>query len=477
MSRVRLLVKNFILLFTSNVTGQLFFMGGLIHLARTLGPGGFGLWNFAQSWLMYLFRGGEMGLEVIGVREIARSHKDTPRWITAVVLSRCALAIVLLVCTILAAKVGLIPQDASPLVITFALLVIPMAFILEWVFEGHQDLFQVSVARVAKGLIFLVLVVIFVRSTSDMNLSAFFYVISLTFPIIYVGIIAYRRFGSSGVREAHPIFPYLWKSAFPVGVATLLSQYSLFLGTMVIGYTMQRDQLGYFTASHRIMIFLWAYIISSLQRIILPTLSNLHKISSESYQSFVERFMRFAALVSFGLGLFVTALAALIIRLLYSESYDPSIPVLKVLVWAFVMASIRTILEISLLASDRQKMYLKGMLGVAFLYTVLTPWMVSLYGIIGAAYAAIIVESLYFVFLLALWSYERHSDIWKTVVKSFFAVTIAVVAMVVTQLNIFLGIVLAMSLYVGLLIVTKAFYLTEFVEFPKLVRVVLGKEK
>jgi O-antigen/teichoic acid export membrane protein len=385
------------------------------------------------------------------------------------------LAIVLLVGTILAITTGLVPADASPLVITFSLLVIPMAFILEWVYEGHQDLFHVSIARVAKGFIFFVLVMLFVRSNSETNLSALFYVVSLTIPIVYIGAMAFRRFGISKISETRLMFPYLWKAAFPVGIATLLSQYSLFLGTIVIGYTMQRDQLGYFTASHRIMIFLWAYIISSLQRIILPTLSNLHRTSSISFQSFVDKFLRYAALFNFGLGLFVTVLATIIIRLLYSESYDPSIPVLKILVWAFVMASIRAILEISLLASDRQKMYLKGMVCVAILYSVMTPWMVSIFGIIGAAYAALIVESFYLILLLTLWSYERHSDIWKTVVKSGFAVAVAIVALVTTQLNIVLELVMVTSIYVGILIVMKAFYVTEFAEIPKMIKIVLGK--
>ena len=285
MSKSKIIIKNFILLFTSNILGQLFYLGGLIRLARVLGPGGFGLWNFAQAWSMYLFRGGEMGLETIGVREIARNPADTPKLISAVVASRCFLAIILFVLAFMAITLGLLPKDTVPLMITFSLAIIPMAFILEWVFEGHQSLFNVSIARVVKGLLFFILIVLFIKSNNELTLSALFYVVSITIPIFFIGLLAIRKYGYFNIKRIFSLFPHLWKSAIPVGFASILSSYNIFLGTMVIGYTLQHDQLGYYTASHRMVIFLWAYIISNLQRVVLPTLTNLH----QTLQSLLNR--------------------------------------------------------------------------------------------------------------------------------------------------------------------------------------------
>ncbi len=459
-----------------NVTGQFFYFLGLAHLARALGPAGFGLWNFAQAWLIYLFRGGEMGLEVIGVREIARNPTGTHKLISAVVVSRCVLAVILVGSVFMAVELGLIPRDAAPLVIAFSFSLIPMAFILEWVFEGHQTLLNVSIARIAKGVLFFALVVLCVKSIDELTLAAFIYVMSITIPILFVGWIALRRFGCANIRSIFPLFPHLWKSALPVGFATLLSNYSLFLGTMVIGYTMQRDQLGYFTASHRIMIFLWAYTISSLQRVVLPTLSNLHQLSADSFQSFVEKFLRYAALLSIGIGLFVTSFSKMIIHILYSDRYDPSVPVLQILVWAFVMASIRAILEIALLASDKQKMYSIGMLFVATLYTVLTPWLVSRSGINGAAYAALIAESSYLLLLVVLWSRERRSDIWKSMAKFGLSVSVAIGVLFSLQVNAVLGILCAITIYVGLLLALQAVSVSELAELPRLGKAVFERK-
>jgi O-antigen/teichoic acid export membrane protein len=464
-------------MFSSNVAGQLLFLGGLMHLARTLGPGGFGLWNFAQAWLIYLFRGGEMGLEVIGVREIGRNPANTPQLITAVIVSRCILVIILIIIVLITVVLGFIPKDTVPLMLTFSLSIIPMAFLLEWVFEGHQSLLNVSIARVVKGAIFFILVILFVKSASDMTLSAFFYVVSLTLPLLYVGWLALHRFGYANIRKTFSFLPNLWKSALPVGLATLLSNFSLFFGTMVIGYTMQHDQLGYFTASHRIMIFLWAYIISSLQRIILPTLSSLHQTSTASFRSFVEKFLRYAAFLSLGIGIFVTTFSKYIIHVLYSVQYEPSIIVLQILVWAFAMASIRAILEISLLASDKQKMYFIGMIFVSILYVVFTPLLVSFYGINGAAFAAVIAESSYLIALVVLWSREYHSIAWITILKSSIAVLPAISVVLVSTLNPLFSMLLATSIYLCLLLLSKTLDISELIEVPRLIKIAFERKK
>jgi O-antigen/teichoic acid export membrane protein len=474
LNKSKIIIKNFVLLFTSNIIGQLFYLGGLVHLARILGPGGFGLWNFAQAWLMYLFRGGEMGLEVVGVREIARNPDNTPNLISAVITSRCLLAIILFFIVSLAIVFGLIPKDTIPLMIAFSIAIVPMAFILEWVFEGHQSLSSVSIARIAKGIIFFILVISFVKSTNEITLSAFFYVISITIPIVYIGWLVLKRFGHADIKDILSFFPFLWKSALPIGLATLLSNYSLFLGTMVIGYTMQRDQLGYFTASHRIMLFLWAYIISNLQRVVLPTLTNLNKSSVDSFRSFVEKFLRYAVFISFGIGLLITSFSSIIIHVLYSDNYNPSVPVLQILVWAFAMASNRMILEMALLASDRQRLYFYGMIFIAILYTTFTPLLISIYGINGAAYAALISESLYLFGLTFLWSYENSSDIWKYLIKSSVAIFIAIIIMLTIQLNVMLSLVGA-SIYLVFLILLKIFPLRELLEMYHLIKSVLLK--
>jgi O-antigen/teichoic acid export membrane protein len=245
---------------------------------------------------------------------------------------------------------------------------------------------------------------------------------------------------------------------------------------MVIGYSMQHDQLGYYTASHRMVIFLWAYIISNLQRVVLPTLVNLHQTSTESFKSFVEMFLRYAAFFSLGIGVIITSLSGFIIQVLYSNKYNPSVPILQILIWAFVMATIRMILEIVFLATDRQKMYFYGMIFSAIIYTVFTPLLIYIYGITGAAYAALISESSYLIVLVALWCREHKSDIWKPLIKLNFAASVSIIMMFTIRVNTIIGILCATSLYLVALLSLKAFSLSELFGMYGLVKAVFRKK-
>ena len=111
-------------------------------------------------------------------------------------------------------------------------------------------------------------------------------------------------------------------------------------------------------------------------------------------------FLRYAAFFSFGIGVVITSLSSFIIHGLYSSNYNPSVPILQILIWAFVMASIRMIMEMVLLATDNQKnANFYGIAIPAVLYTIFTPLLVHMYGINGAAYTALISESSYLIVL------------------------------------------------------------------------------
>jgi O-antigen/teichoic acid export membrane protein len=224
------------------------------------------------------------------------------------------------------------------------------------------------------------------------------------------------------------------------------------------------------------MIFLWAYIISNLQRVVLPTLSNLHDQSPEKFKSFVETFFRYAAFLSIGIGLLVTLFSRMIIYLLYSDLYVQSIPVLQILVWAFVMASIRAILEIALLASDRQKQYFYGMIFIAVMYSVLTPSLVYVFGINGAAYAALVTELSYLIVLVFLWVKVHRSDLWISTGKYFIAAFFACAVLFICKLPDALNLICIVAAYFGCLFLLKAVSKSELREMVVIVRTVFHKQ-
>lgn len=426
MAPARKLIRNFVLLFAGNVTGQLFFFLGLAYLARVLGPSEFGVWNFAQVAMLYLLRVGEFGLEVIGIRETSRDPGKVSAWIATVVSLRFVMALFLFGFAFIISTTNLLPPGTASLVLISALAVFPMALLLEWVFEARQEVGLISIARILKGVLFFVCVFSMVTGADDAGKAALFYVGSLAFPALMIFLVVVHRFGfdwsSLSVRRG---LDAITKSA-PIGIATLLSQYSLFAGTTMVGYLLSKEELGYFTAAYRIVLFLWAYIISSMQRILLPSLSKSFHESLPRYQQFVEKFFRLSALAAVPIGLVGTLCATPLMKLLYSDRYESSGVVFAIVVWAFVLGSIRSILEIALMASDRHRRFMKGMVFLAIMYTVLTPILTLQYGIVGASASVVISELCYFIFLMLSFPFSKPDSLLRNVWKPMLAAMIAI---------------------------------------------------
>jgi O-antigen/teichoic acid export membrane protein len=394
------LLRNFVVLFSGNVVGQLFFFFALARLARVLGPAEFGTWNFAQVLMLYLLRGSEFGLETVGIRETSRDPGTMRGWVGTVISLRFALGTMLFALACLIAWAGLLPEGTTTLVLISALAVFPMAFVLEWVFESRQQIGLISGARILKGVLFFLCVWLLVSSSQDTTLAAFLYLGSLCIPVALVAAVAMRRYGVDWSSLTWKRSLSALKMTGQIGTASMLSQYSMFASTVVVGYFMSREELGYFTAANRIVIFLWAYVILSMNRSLLPSLSIGFRESPDGFKQFVLKIFRYATLAAIPIGLAGTLYATDLMTLLYSNRYAASGVVFGILLWGFVLATIRSTLEIALISSDRQGRLMRGMVFVSVMYTILTPILTLQFGIVGAALAVLASEFSYLLYLV-----------------------------------------------------------------------------
>ncbi len=474
MTRAKQLSNNFITLFSANVVGQILFFAGTLYLARILGPAGYGIWSFAQAWQLYLLRIGEFGFEVTGIREVARHPEHTAKWIGTLVVLRLCFAVVLFVVTMIAGLSNLIPHGATVAVMLFSLAVFPVTFVLEWVYEARQNVLVTSIARVMKGVIFGIGVLLFVREDADLTNSVFVYILSVAIPGAVVFALAVSSFGfdisSFSIYKGCQVI----RKATSVGLANILSHYSLFVGTMIVGYVMSETELGLFSAAHRVVVLPWVYVFVSFQRVLLPALSRWYMETHQQYGAFVEGFFRYSVIGSLAIGLIGTFWGPLFMSTVYSSAYSGAMPVFTILLWALVFAGMRFIFEIALIASDNQRRFLNGMILLATLYTIATPILSLKFGIKGAAWAGVVAELSYALFLTATFPHTRFVNLMHQIWKPLVGCILALVAgwSIKPSLIVFQGI-FSLSIYAGFILLSKAFSRREFSALWNLV----GKQK
>jgi O-antigen/teichoic acid export membrane protein len=459
---------NFALLFSGNVLGQLFILVGMVHLARSLGPAMFGLWNVAQALMLYVLRANEMGLEVVGVRAVARNPERIPSLISVVVSLRIGLAFILFAAMVLVALAGLLPSGSESLVLILSLSVFPTAVILEWVFEGQQSVVVVSGARILKGMLFGASVLILIKEPSQANLAAYCYVGSVAVASGLVALAAVQRHGQIAWLFRWTEGKQFLREALPVGIATILSQYCLFAGTVILGYLSPSEQVGYYSVGQRLIVFAWAYGIVTSNRVVLPQLSILFRTSQDEFRTFVTKFLRVLAIVSLPFTIAAIGAGERIITLLFGAQYQPSIAVFKILSFALVIGMVRSILEIGLIASNRQGLFMKGMAMLAVLYTILTCVFFQEWGITGVAWAAVAAEGVYCLYLTLVFSYVSPLEVLTTLWKPMVSAAVVISALFASGLQSLLVVLPAgISIYIGILVFTRGLTRRDLILFGR----------
>ena len=223
-----------------------------------------------------------------------------------------------------------------------------------------------------------------------------------------------------------------------------------------MGYWLKDVELGFYTAGHRLVIFLWAYGIVSSNRILLPTLSRYYHTSMEDFSNFIQKFFRLTILAALPIGLMMVVSAKDMILFLYTSQYQSSVIVFQILMVALVAAISRSIFEIGFIASNHQKKYFYLTLSIAIAYTVFTILLTRWYGIIGAASASLIVEALSLVYVLITFQYVKFSILYRYLWKPVTAITISIVGVVLFNgFHFIFRIAVGCIVYAGMLMVMK----------------------
>ncbi len=447
------LLRNFFILSMGNVIGQVLLLLGIVQVGRLIGPAAFGWWSFAQVCFLYLLRAGEFGLEVSAIREVAADRSLLAHRVTSVLSLRMTMATLLYAATVIVVLTGVIPSQASLLVLIFSVGVFPVALAVEWVYEAIQSPFFISLVRIGKGLLFFLLVVFFVNGPHQVELSALSYVISLIIPALFLLFIARRQFGLEKIGSAEGEPKKLLLEAYPIGIATLLSQYSLFFSTILLGYASTALNLGYFTAAHRLVVFVWAYGLVASNRVVLPVLARLQRESEEDYLLFILRTTRTLALIALPVGVIGASVSPDLIEFLYGASFKPSVIVFQILLWALVVAVMRSVYETALISSGQQKKYLKGMFFLAVAHTILTPFGFMLNGITGIAIAMVAAECTYAAYLVLVFKSTNFFQLAKSLWKPLIASCIILGVLFFFSMPLFVAIIVGVVIYLLSLVI------------------------
>jgi len=329
----RRLISNFVALTLVQGTNFLLPLIVMPYVIRQIGPEGFGIISLAHVVMIYLSTMSDYGFNLTATRDIALHKNDTLKVskIFAVVLASKIL-ITLLVFILLLILVWVIPIfRANMYVYLFGFVyVVGQSLLISWFFQGFERMHYITLVTLLSRLIFVALVLVFIKAKSD----SFLFLLFLGSGNIIAGLIsilmAIRIFRLQLVRPRWSEILDELKNGWQIMVSNISVNTYQYANVFILRIFTNDLVVGYYSIAEKIF-FAIRQILGIFSQAIYPRVCQLAMKSKEEISTFFSSFyLPFLWLViALSLGVFI--FSPQIVQLFLSEKPELAVLLLKVL--------------------------------------------------------------------------------------------------------------------------------------------------
>lgn len=448
--------RNFLSLFISDGMTRIIGLAATVYIARMLAVEGFGLINYCLAFISYALLFANPGLTIIGTREIAKAPHDH-RFIEETLGLRLVLAILMFAVFFVGTVV--IPGDITTkrVILVYALTLFPFAVLLEFVFQGREEMVYIGVARIIQYGVYLGILLFFLKSARGVLVVPLGFVIGYVIAAIFLICVFISKYRSFRFRFSISQWGMILRASVPVGLAIIFNHATISLPPIVLGIFHTNYEVGIYSAGYKI-VFMLLIIERVFYYVFFPVLAKQFAKNPEKLKSnfaFLTR-MLFALTIPLTLGGLV--LGPRIIDLIYGHAFHEAVGVFRILLLYFMMAPINTIFGYGLIAIDQERRFFKIITITAVMSAVLIIILGMESGSVGAAWALLIAETISIILMnrelkkFVLFRSLRH------MVKPFIAAFVMAVGLhVLGQWSIIASIIAGLLLYTVILYAIRGF--------------------
>jgi len=417
-------VKNFLFLIIGNGIRWILSFFVTVYLARVLGASGFGKISFAFSIFAYGVLLSDLGLTILGTREIARKKKGIDDITSNILSLRLILALLSFTILLLFSLFAPLQKDTRVLLTLYSFSIFFYAFYLDWFFRGRERMANIAAASIITQIIYVILVFSFVNQANDIIRIPFLWFAGIGAGAIFLFLIFYL---TKHHFRFHVDFSLL-KLSVPVGIAAIMNQVYFHFDLVTIGLIKGESDVGLYNAGFKLVTFLLS-VDTAFAWVYFPMVSRFFVESKEKLKSLVFAGTKLILLFAVPLAFGGTLLAGRVINLIYGEQFTGASDAFRILIWAIPLTSIQTVFAFGLLGCNLEKKYSLGMVIGTFINIVLNLILIPFLGIKGAAAATIISEIVMLIAMFFWFKKILYVPFLKYSIKPLAATTIMLIIM------------------------------------------------
>lgn len=360
--------------------------------ARYLGPGNYGLVNYAASIVAFAIPLMQLGLQSTLVREFI----DSPEHEGKIMGTSFVLELVSSVaCMIGVGTFVTVFNHRQTETIIVCLLYATVLFFRA--FELFGCWFQYKLKSKYSSLVMLLAYVIvslyrvYLLMTGK---SIYWFAVVNSFDAAIIGIllmILYKRMSSQKLEFSLSLAKELLsRSKYYILSAMMVT---IFQNTdhVMLKNISGDEENGYYTAAITCAVifqFVYQAIVESMRPVILEA----KKKDQGKYEKSVSRLYSITVYMGVVQAAVFTVFASLIVKVLYGDDYIAAVPVLRVLVWYIAFSYMGTVRNVWILAEGKQKLLWKLNLAGAAANAAINAILIPYFGAVGAAAASLFTQ-------------------------------------------------------------------------------------
>jgi O-antigen/teichoic acid export membrane protein len=339
--------------------------------------------------------------------------------------------------------------------------------LLEWFFQGKEQMYVIGAGRFASALVYFLLTIMFVHSSADLLRVAFAAVAGDVLATTLLLALYHKQLPESRLRFSIAGGKTLLSQTVPLGAGSILAHFSVNLPPIVIGIVMTNTDAGLYSAASKMVFFLLMFD-RVLGTLLLPASARLFTLDPEALAERLNTALRWILIAALPLCVGGALLADQVIVFLFGSQYQPAAIVLQVLVWYMLFTMIHTVYTSGIIAVGKEKEYSRVMMMSAALYAVSILICTKLFGLVGASAAVVGSEAM----TLVLMRRAFHNTMKTIVPRSLPMILVAVAAMaavlfVLPSLHIIVTILIGAVVYGAVLFITRTLSAADFLLLVK----------
>lgn len=410
MNPLQRLLGNTTLAYISNIVVKLGSSVLFIMIGRILGPTDAGIFNLGITFFTIVLALSDLGLQELFVREVAPRREESGRYLANYLVMRTVLVVIgygilfLLVYFLLPYQ-----PETKTVILILGLSVLPEALfaLFQALFVAHERLLVPTIAAVVNSS--FKLGTGFWLLANDHPVSTIAWVIpigsTLSLLIFLPGLISlFRRVPQKISSRLDGVFSLTQLRYMPgfILISTFLTL-DFQLDAFLISLYLSEADIGWYGAAQTIVLGFWM-MATAIRTTLYPVMARASQEAPEKLPVIYRRAHQYLLLVALPIAAGITLLARPIVRLVYADAFDATVPALQIMIWAVVFAFINVPNARLVLVRNRQQQA-GWMTGASMVVNVvLNLLLIPHYGIVGAATARTIATAVLF---FQLYSYSQ----------------------------------------------------------------------